>query len=68
MRIFLENDDRLKQIEHDYSKGIMMTSEVKNELIEILTKIVVTHQENRAKVTEEQVRAFMKIRPLDYVP
>lgn len=45
-----------------------MTSEVKKELINVLTKLVAEHQERRAKVTDEMVREYMKLRPLNYKP
>lgn len=57
LRFFLEDDDRLEEIRLilslfnwtgvyrvKYGKGEMMTSEVKNELIQCLTKIVSEHQ------------------------
>ena len=44
----------------------MFTSTVKKELIEVLTKLLTEHQERRAKVTDEEVRKFMSLRPLNY--
>jgi hypothetical protein len=44
----------------------MMTSAIKKELVEVLTKIVLGHQERRKLVTDEIVGEFMKIRPLKY--
>jgi len=41
-----------------------LTSDVKKVLIEVLTKLITDHQQKRAKITEEDVRAFMKIRQI----
>lgn len=87
LSFFLESDERLAEIAHDYSSGAMLTGEVKKELIGLLTvsaqilvsrsltchhfcfntqDMVKQHQENRAKVTEEVVRAFMTVRELKF--
>lgn len=34
---FLEDDEKLEQIEKDYSSGVMLTSEIKKELISVLS-------------------------------
>lgn len=39
--------------------------EIKAELIKVLTEMIKTHQEARAKVTEEVVDQFMTPRALD---
>lgn len=44
----------------------MLTGEVKAELIEVLTQKVFRHQEARAAVTDEVVKAFMSVRPLQF--
>ncbi|CAD8044255.1 unnamed protein product [Paramecium primaurelia] len=43
-RFFLEDDIRLQEIRDLYGKSIMMTSEIKKELITVFTKIVKVHQ------------------------
>lgn len=43
----------------------MLTGEVKKILIEILTKMTKDHQDARAAVTDEMVRSFMAVRPID---
>ena len=50
----------------DYSKGEMLTGELKKELIEVLTPIVSAHQDKRKNVTDEDVLAFMAPRPLNF--
>ena len=43
----------------------MMTSEVKDVLVEVLTNIVLEHQKRRADATEDVVKAFMSVRELE---
>jgi tryptophanyl-tRNA synthetase len=50
----------------DYASGAMLTGEVKKELIGILQEMVKEHQERRSKVTEEVLREFLSIRPLEF--
>ena len=50
----------------DYSKGELLTGELKKELIEVLTPIVSAHQIKRKTVTDEDVLAFMAPRPLNF--
>lgn len=63
---FLDDDERLDQIGRDYSSGAMLTGEVKKELIECLQALVSEHQGRRKDVTDEVVKAFMEVRPLDF--
>ena len=37
LMFFLEDDEKLEQIEKDYSSGVMLTSEIKKELISVLS-------------------------------
>ena len=66
MRYFMESDERLAEVGRDYASGALLTGEVKKELIGILQGIVAEHQERRALVTEEIVKQFMTVRPLDF--
>jgi tryptophanyl-tRNA synthetase len=59
LRYMLEDDDLLAEIGAKYSKGELLTGEVKKILIKELQQIVNTHKSNRAKVTDEMVREFM---------
>lgn len=43
----------------------MLTGEVKAALIDTLTPMVLAHQAARAKVTDEIVKAYFAIRPLE---
>lgn len=66
LRFFLEDDEELAHIGREYAAGRMLTGEVKKKLIETLTPMILAHQEARAKVTDEVVRGFMAVRPLDF--
>lgn len=66
LSFFMEDDERLAQILHDYGTGAMLTGEVKKELINILQEMVKDHQERRVKVTEDVLREFMSVRPLEF--
>lgn len=59
LRFFLEDDDKLELIRTQYTKGQLLTGDLKKELISVLQKIVLTHQENRKKLTDEVVKQFM---------
>jgi tryptophanyl-tRNA synthetase len=67
LTFFLEDDERLEQIRRDYSSGALLTGELKKIAIETITPIVVQHQENRAKVTDEIVKTFMTPRTLNRI-
>lgn len=66
LKFFLESDERLAEIFEKYGSGEMLTGEVKKELIGLLQEMVKEHQERRALVTEDVVREFMSIRPLEF--
>jgi tryptophanyl-tRNA synthetase len=57
---------RALQIGKNYSEGRMLTGEVKARLIDTLTPMVLEHQAQRAKVTDEVVAQFMAVRPLQF--
>jgi tryptophanyl-tRNA synthetase len=66
LSFFLEDDERLADIARDYSSGAMLTGEIKKELIVVLTELVTEHQQRRNLVTDEVVKQFMEIRPLEF--
>jgi tryptophanyl-tRNA synthetase len=66
LRFFLEDDERLKQIGDDYAAGRLLTGEVKKILIDTLVPMVDAHREARLKATDEVVRQFMAVRPLEF--
>ena len=64
LRFFLEDDDELKRIEKEYGQGKMMTSEVKNILIKLVTEIITQFQTRRARVSDDILKTFMSVRKL----
>jgi len=65
LNFFLDDDAELKTIGEEYAAGRMLTGQVKKRLIEILQEIVKTHQEARAKITDERVKDFTTPRPME---
>jgi tryptophanyl-tRNA synthetase len=53
-------------ISKGYTKGEILTGELKKELISILQQIVAHHQEQRKTITDDVVRAYMKPRKLEF--
>jgi len=68
LEFFFEDDARLAEIKEKYGKGEMMTGEVKNQLISCLNEFLKEVQGRRSKVTNETVKQFMTIRPIDAIP
>lgn len=66
LKFFLEDDEKLEQIRKDYTSGALLTGELKKILIETLTPIIITHQERRAKVTDEVLKQYMTPRKLNF--
>jgi tryptophanyl-tRNA synthetase len=60
LKMFFEPDDKkLKKIEDDYKKGIMLTSELKEYLIDKINIFLKEHQKNREKAKRE-IDKFIK--------
>lgn len=68
LKFFLEDDERLAEIEAKYSKGEMLTGEVKAELITCVQAFLKDFQARRAKVTDEDVKNFMAVRKMEPYP
>lgn len=66
LRFFLEDEIRLEEIHQQYSSGAMLTGELKNELIQILQKMIFEHQARRKAVTDDIVKQYMTPRPLNF--
>ena len=60
----MEDDARLETIRQNYTSGAMLTGELKKELIDLITPLIIGIQENRKNVTDQVVEEFMRIRPL----
>lgn len=66
LRFFLFDDLELERIRVAYTKGELLSGEVKKIAIETLQPIVAEHQANRKKVTDEILEQFMTPRKLNY--
>lgn len=58
LSFFLEDDAELERIRKEYSSGRMLTGQIKKILIDVLTALVVRHQQARALVSDEMVKTF----------
>ncbi|CAL5195298.1 unnamed protein product [Lathyrus oleraceus] len=67
LSFFLDDDAELEHIKKEYGAGRMLTGEVKQRLVQVLTELVERHRTARANVTDEMVDAFMAVRPLPYM-
>jgi len=63
LTFFLEDDELLEQVRKDYTSGKLHTGQVKKMLIDVLTALVLRHQQARAQVTDEMVKTFFTPRP-----
>ncbi|KAK1444979.1 tryptophanyl-tRNA synthetase [Babesia gibsoni] len=59
LRYFLDDDERLNDIATKYKSGEMMSSAVKNALVEIVCKIMNDFKTRREQITDETLRIFM---------
>ncbi|XP_055379940.1 tryptophan--tRNA ligase, cytoplasmic [Condylostylus longicornis] len=66
LKFFLEDDEKLEQTRLAYSKGEMLTGEIKKLAIEILTPVVEEHQKRRKEVTDDVLDQFMVLRKLQF--
>lgn len=68
LRFFLYDDAELERIRLAYSKGEMLSGEIKKIAIETLQPIVADHQIRRKEVTDEILEEFLTLRRLNYEP
>jgi len=66
LTFFLDDDAELASIADKYSKGQLLTGEVKARLVQVLVELTQEHQRKRAAVTDEVVDAFMATRKLNF--
>ncbi|RDB21564.1 Tryptophan--tRNA ligase, cytoplasmic [Hypsizygus marmoreus] len=59
LSFFLDDDEELEQIGKDYRAGTLLTGQLKAKCIALLQGFVGDFQERKAKVTEEDINAFM---------
>lgn len=66
LSFFLEDDGKLEEIRNAYTKGELLSGDVKKELVGVVEKIVGGHQARRRLVTDEIVKQYMQPRRLNY--
>ncbi|KAM3076524.1 tryptophan--tRNA ligase [Clarireedia jacksonii] len=66
LTFFLEDDEELERIRKAYRSGELLTGELKAKCIEELQTYVKGFQERRAAVTDEIVKDFMSVKPLQW--
>lgn len=53
-----DDDSKMKEIAQKYRSGEMLTGEIKEIMIEYVTKVITEHQQARAAITDETLRKF----------
>lgn len=66
LKFFLEDDAELERIRVAYTKGELLSGEIKKIAIETLQPIVARHQESRKAVTDEVLDLYMTPRKLNF--
>lgn len=66
LKFFLPHDAELERIRVSYTKGEMLSGEIKKIAIETLQPIVAQHQEQRKLVTDAVLDQFMALRELKF--
>ncbi|CAD6193408.1 unnamed protein product [Caenorhabditis auriculariae] len=66
LRFFLEDDEKLEEIRQKYTKGEILTGELKAMAVAEVTRVVLLMQERRKTVTDATVEEFTAIRSLAY--
>lgn len=64
LKFFLEDDERLEQIQKDYTSGALLTGELKKILIDVVTPVLRDHQDRRAQISDELLHQYMSPRKL----
>ncbi|XP_053698865.1 tryptophan--tRNA ligase, cytoplasmic-like [Sabethes cyaneus] len=66
LRFFMYDDEELERIRISYSKGELLSGELKKIAVETLQSIVADHQRKRQDVTDAILEQFMTPRKLNY--
>lgn len=64
LKFMIDDDAAVEEIGRKYGKGEMLTSEVKEILINEVQKTVREHNERKSKITDEELKEWMTPRPL----
>lgn len=66
LKYFMEDDDELLRIEKEYKSGKLLSGELKNITIEVITNLIQKHKDAKSKVTDEIVESFYDISNVTY--
>lgn len=66
LKFFLEDDDQLEKVRLAYTKGEMLSGEIKKLAIQTVQPIVAEHQARRKEVTDEVLDKYMTLRKLNF--
>lgn len=66
LKFFLPDDAELERVRVSYSKGELLSGEIKKIAIETLQPIVAQHAEQRKLVTDELLDQYMALRELKF--
>ncbi|TDH67279.1 hypothetical protein CCR75_003113 [Bremia lactucae] len=66
LSFMLEDDEELERIGLEYGAGRIMSGEVKQKLIDVMSEYTLDFQKRRAAITDELVAEFMKVRTLEF--
>eukprot|EP01122_Echinamoeba_exundans_P010182 TRINITY_DN3749_c0_g2_i3.p1 TRINITY_DN3749_c0_g2~~TRINITY_DN3749_c0_g2_i3.p1 ORF type:complete len:411 (-),score=103.78 TRINITY_DN3749_c0_g2_i3:1020-2225(-) len=66
LTFFLHDEARLQEVGEKYKTGKMLTSELKQILVDILWELVSTHQSFRSAVSDNVIDSFMSVRKLAF--
>ncbi|KAI8908247.1 hypothetical protein DFJ77DRAFT_503687 [Powellomyces hirtus] len=68
LRFFLDDDEELAEINRKYSSGEMLSGEIKQKCIEVISAIVKDLQDRRATLTQETIDKFFYTGPRNVSP
>lgn len=66
LAFMLDDDEKLNHIAQEYGSGRMMSGEVKQLLIDVMSEFAVAMQQRRAVITDEEIKEFMRVRQLEF--
>jgi len=68
LRYFEENDEKVETVRTKFASGEMTCGEVKDILADVIVKLVKKHQENRAKMTDDELAYYYSFRDMNTKP
>jgi len=65
LRFFLPDDNKLQDIADSYKCGALLTSEIKNVLVQIVADLVEQHNANKEAISREMIELMTSVRRID---